>query len=69
MPFDGFDRRMALWLRDLLLGDPMKPYIIGALVVWVLCGFAGAGLLGDHDWQTVAKGPISLVHGFNKDPD
>lgn len=50
-------------------GDPMKPYVIGALVVWVLCGFAGAGLLGDHDWQTVAKGPISLVNGFNKDPD
>jgi hypothetical protein len=47
----------------------MKPYVIGAVVVWVLCGFAGAGLLGDHDWQTVAKGPISLVHGFNKDPN
>lgn len=47
----------------------MKPYVIGALVVWVLCGFAGAGLLGDHDWQTIAKGPISLVNGFNKDPD
>lgn len=46
----------------------MKPYLIGALVVWVLCGFAGAGLLGDHHWLTIAKGPITLANGFNRDP-
>ncbi len=47
----------------------MKLFVIFALGVWLLCGFAGAGLLGDRHWQTVAKGPISLVKGFNQDLD
>jgi hypothetical protein len=34
----------------------MKPYIVGAICIWFLCGFAGAVLLGQQrvDIPTIA---------------
>jgi hypothetical protein len=46
----------------------MKLWLGVMLFVWLLCGVAGAGLLGDHHWKTIAKGPFSLVKGFQEDP-
>lgn len=46
----------------------MKPYILGAIAVWFICGFAGAILLGQQriDAPTIVGGPISLWAGLNK---
>lgn len=46
----------------------MKPYIIGAICVWFICGIAGAVLLGQDrvDVPTIAGGPIALWNGLNK---
>ena len=46
----------------------MKPYIIGAIIVWFLFGIAGAVLLGQQrvDIPTIAGGPIALWNGLNK---
>jgi hypothetical protein len=46
----------------------MKPYILGAIFVWLLSGIFGAVLLGQQrlDIPTVAGGPISLWAGLNK---
>ena len=48
----------------------MKPYIIGAICVWFLCGVAGAALLDQQrfDVPTIAGGPITLWNGLNR-PD
>ena len=45
----------------------MKPYIIGAICVWFICGIAGAALLGQHrvDVPTIAGGPITLWKWLN----
>lgn len=45
----------------------MKPYIIGAIVVWVLCGITGAWLLGQQrvDIRTISGGPFTLWNGLN----
>jgi hypothetical protein len=43
---------------------------VGILIfIWLLCGIAGAWMLGDSTvhWMTIAKGPITLVKAFNKD--
>ena len=49
----------------------MKPYILGAIIVWFGCGFAGAYLLGQQrvDSPTIAGGPIALWNGLNKPVD
>jgi len=46
----------------------MKPYIMGAICVWFICGIVGAVMLGQQrvDVATIAGGPISLWNGFNK---
>ena len=46
----------------------MKPYIIGAICVWFICGIAGAWLLGQQrvDVATIAGGPITFWNGLNK---
>ena len=46
----------------------MKPYILGAIIVWFLCGFAGAILLGQQsvDIPTISGGPIALWNGLNQ---
>ena len=46
----------------------MKPYIIGAIIVWLVCGVVGAVLLGQQrvDIPTIAGGPITLWNGLNK---
>lgn len=49
----------------------MKPYILGAIAVWYLCGFTGAILLGQQriNVATINGGPISLWAGLNKPVD
>ena len=46
----------------------MKPYILGAIIVWFISGVAGAILLGQQrvDVPTIVGGPISLWNGLNK---
>jgi hypothetical protein len=46
----------------------MKPYIIGAIIVWFVCGIAGAVLMGQQrvDLPTIVGGPISLWNGLNQ---
>lgn len=49
----------------------MKPYIIGAICIWFICGFVGAWMLGQQriDVPTIAGGPITLMNAFNKPVD
>lgn len=49
----------------------MKPYILGAICVWVTCGIVGAALLGQQrvDIATIAGGPITLWEGLNEPVD
>lgn len=46
--------------------------LLGVLVlIWLICGVAGAWRLGDLDrdhWKTVARGPLTLVEAFHDDP-
>ena len=46
----------------------MKPYILGAIAVWFLMGFAGAIMLGQQriDAPTIVSGPFALWAGLNK---
>jgi hypothetical protein len=46
----------------------MKPYILGAICVWLVCGIAGAWLLEQQrvDLPTIAGGPFTLWSGLNK---
>ncbi len=46
----------------------MKPYIIGAIIIWFVCGIVGAIMLGQQrvDIPTIAGGPMTLWAGFNK---
>lgn len=49
----------------------MKPYILGAIIVWFISGIAGAVLLGQQrvDVPTIIGGPISLWNGLNRPVD
>lgn len=49
----------------------MKPYIIGAICVWFVCGVAGAALLGQQtfDVPTIIGGPVALWNGLNRPID
>lgn len=49
----------------------MKLVVGVAVFFWIICGAIGAWMLGDLDarhWETIAKGPITLVKAFNKAP-
>ena len=49
----------------------MKLFIGVALFIWLVCGLAGEWLLEDGDhlrWQSVAKGPITLVKAMRQSP-
>ena len=49
----------------------MKPYILGAIIIWFVAGIVGAALLHQDrfDIPTIAGGPITLWKGFNKPVD
>jgi hypothetical protein len=46
----------------------MKPYIIGAIIIWFAAGIIGAWMLGQQrvDVPTIIGGPITLYKAFNK---
>lgn len=49
----------------------MKLAIIIAVVLWLLCGAAGAwrvGHLDSHHWKAIARGPITLAEALDEDP-
>ena len=45
----------------------MKLFLGFMVMLWLISGLAGAYMLEGSrmHWKTVAKGPISLVHGYN----
>nr|NUR37129.1 hypothetical protein [Sphingomonas sp.] len=45
----------------------MKPYVIGAIVIWFLCGIVGAWMLGQQrvDLRTIAGGSVTVFEAFN----
>jgi hypothetical protein len=45
----------------------MKLFVGFMVMLWLISGLAGAYMLeGSHmHLKTIAKGPISLVHGYN----
>lgn len=49
----------------------MKPYILGAICVWFICGIAGAVLLHQQrvDIPTISGGPMALWKGLNAPTD
>jgi hypothetical protein len=49
-------------------GRDVKPYVIGAIIIWFVCGIVGAWMLGQQkvDIRTIAGGPLTLVKGFEK---
>jgi hypothetical protein len=68
--FGHFGSTLHPWL-DRARRAAMKPYIIGAIIVWFIAGFAGAVLLGQQrvEVRTIAGGPISFWNGLNKPVD
>lgn len=46
----------------------MKPYILGAICIWLVCGIIGSVMLGEQrvDVPKITGGPITLWQGFNK---
>ena len=43
----------------------MKAFVVFAVFVWFLCGFVGAWMMGDIQFRTIARGPISLVKAYD----
>jgi hypothetical protein len=47
-------------------------FAVGTLIVlWLICGLAGAWRLDELDsrhWKAVARGPITLAEAFNQAP-
>ena len=47
-------------------------YVIGILLFsWLLCGLAGAKMLGNLDtdhWKLIAKGPLTLAKAVDEQP-
>lgn len=64
-------RILTTRLPDLRLSMPgdatMKPYIIGAIIIWFSCGVVGEWLLGEQrvDVPALCGGPITLWNGLN----
>lgn len=49
----------------------MKMFVGLGVFVWLLCGAIGAWMLGElhsSHWETIAKGPITLVKAINNAP-
>jgi hypothetical protein len=49
----------------------MKWAIIILVLIWFLCGAAGAWMLDDLDaahWKSIARGPITLMKAVQEDP-
>jgi hypothetical protein len=48
----------------------MKAYVIGAAVIWIVMGIAGAALLGQQHIEigAIAGGPLTLFDGLDKKP-
>ena len=46
----------------------MKAFVIGAIILWFVCGVVGAWMLGQQriDIRTIAGGPVTLVKGFKQ---
>lgn len=51
-----------------LLAETMKLWLGIALLVWLICGLAGAWRLGELHWKPIAKGPITLAKAFDDNP-
>ena len=45
----------------------MKLLLTVGIIFWLICGFAGARMLGDWDYKTLAWGALTLVEAFNED--
>ena len=45
----------------------MKPYILGAIIIWFGCGVIGEWLLGERhvDVAALCGGPITFWRGFD----
>jgi hypothetical protein len=48
----------------------MKLFVAFAVFVWGACGLVGAWMLEGSDMhlRTIARGPISLIKGYNEAP-
>ena len=49
----------------------MKAFVVFAVFIWLLCGLIGAWWLdglGELQFKSIAKGPITLVKAFNDNP-
>jgi len=48
----------------------MKVFAAVAVFIWLVCGLAGAWMLDGPDlrWQSIVRGPITLVRAFNETP-
>jgi hypothetical protein len=49
----------------------MKYAVILIVIVWFLCGVAGAWMLDDLNrdhWKTILRGPITLARAVNDNP-
>ena len=49
----------------------MKLFLIFVLVLWLICGVAGAAWehgVGNMHFRAIAMGPITLVHAINNNP-
>jgi hypothetical protein len=51
-------------------GGRMKLFVAFAVFVWGACGLVGAWMLEGSDMhlRTIARGPISLIKGYNEAP-
>jgi hypothetical protein len=49
----------------------VKPYIIGAICIWFICGIVGAWMLGQQrvDIDSIAGGALTLFKAFNRPVD
>ena len=49
----------------------MKAFVIFVVLIWLVCGLAGAWMLGKLDgghWSYIARGPLTLVQAINEKP-
>jgi hypothetical protein len=49
----------------------MKWAIVIAVLFWLLCGLAGAWMMGDvsrDNWKAIARGPITLAKAIGEEP-
>lgn len=46
----------------------MKLLIVILLLIWFLCGLAGAWRMDDMRLKVIARGPLTLVEALNDNP-